>query len=172
MFKEIDYKKIDFNPFTYLNEGWMLLSSGKTEKAYNTMTVSWGHFGSLWGDNWGMPTAIVYVRPQRYTKKFMDSEEYFSLSYFGNDYKKDLAYLGSHSGKEGDKVKNTSLTPVFSDNTIYFNEAKLVFICKKIYTAEITEDGFIDKTIIEDNYKNKDFHTEYIGRIVKILKSE
>ena len=51
MFKEIDYKKLDFNPFTYLNEGWMLLSSGKTEKAYNTMTVSWGHFGSLWGDN-------------------------------------------------------------------------------------------------------------------------
>ena len=86
----------------------------------------------------------------------MDSEEYFSLSYFGNDYKKDLAYLGSHSGKEGDKVKNTSLIPVFSDNTVYFNEAKLVFICKKIYTAEITEDGFIDKTIIEDNYKNKD----------------
>ena len=69
-------------------------------------------------------------------------------------------------------MKNTSLTPVFSDNTVYFNEAKLVFICKKIYTAEITEDGFIDKTIIENNYKNKDFHTEYIGRIVKILKKE
>ena len=55
----------------------MLITAG-TEEQCNTMTASWGGLGVLWG----APAATVYLRPQRYTKEFVDREEYFTLAFF------------------------------------------------------------------------------------------
>lgn len=164
---EIDPKQISLSPSTLFANDWLLLSAGTKEKGWNTMTISWGHLGAIWGNQSGMPTAIVYVRPQRYTKHFMDTNEYFTLCSFSNQYKKDLAYLGSHSGKEEDKIAHTSLHPLFEKEGVVFEEASLILVCKKLYAAPIVEEGFIDKKIIQENYPDKDFHTMYIGEIVK-----
>ena len=136
------------------------------------MTASWGHLGSLWGHGGGKPTAVIYIRPQRYTKQFVENNEYFSLSFFEEEYKSDLSYLGSHSGKDEDKVSKTKLTPVFNDKAAYFNEANMVLICRKLYKQDIKEENFIDKSLIEDNYPLKDFHTMYIGLIEEVLVKE
>lgn len=169
--KQINYRDLTFNPFTMISDEWMLLTAGNSSANFNTMTVSWGHLGSIWGHGGGKPTAVVYVRPQRYTKQFIDRENYFSLCVFDQKYKNDLKYLGTHSGKDQNKTANTSLTPVFSDNTAYFEQAKLVFVCKKIYASHIYEEGFIDKTVIRDHYPKKDFHATYIGAIINVLQS-
>ena len=80
--KEIKLEELNLNPFTAFGKDWMALSAGNEQDGCNSMTVSWGHVGIVWDDEKGyLPTAIVYVRPQRYTKKFMDCEEYFTLSY-------------------------------------------------------------------------------------------
>lgn len=109
------------------------------------------------------------IRPQRYTKEFVDREPLYTLSFFPKRYKKQLAYLGTHSGRDGDKVRETNLTPVFGDGFTYFAEAKLVIVCRKLYRGPLLEEGFLDRHVMEDNYPERDFHDMYMGEIVKIL---
>lgn len=172
MFKEINYSELNWNPMTGFGTDWMALTAGNEKNGYNTMTVAWGQIGSIWGReglNHAMPTAVCYVRPQRYTKKFMDTEEYFTLSAFPKEYKKALGYIGSHSGKDSDKVSEAGLTPVFADNTTYFEEANMVLICRTLYQAPLKEEYFKDHAVVDRDYPGKDFHDMYIGEIVKVL---
>ena len=138
--KEINYKDMKFNPFNLIGDEWMLVTAGD-ENSCNTMTASWGHLGCLWGQN--DPTAVIYLRPSRYTKEFVDEEGYFSLCVMDKSFKKQMAYLGSVSGRDEDKIGKAGLTPVYADNTVYFEEAKLVLICKKLYQSELQESGFL-----------------------------
>ena len=170
--KEISVSELMLNPMTTIAKEWMLVTAGNEDRGYNTMTASWGHIGSLWGHGGGLPTAVIYLRPQRYTKEFVDREELFTLSVFPEEYKKDLGLLGRVSGRDGDKVAQTQLTPVFADDTTYFAQAKLVLVCKKLYRGTLTEDGFADKSILEEHYPNRDLHDFYVGQILKVLVEE
>lgn len=172
MFQKVDVTKLSMNPMDLIAKEWMLLTAGCAERGYNTMTASWGHLGSIWGHGGGLPTAIAYVRPQRYTKEFMDREELYTLSFFPEEYKKALGYLGSHSGRDGDKVAAAGLTPVYGDGCTWFAEAKLVLVCRKLYVAPLLEEGFVDKSIVEQCYPGKDFHEMYFGEIVEALVKE
>lgn len=172
MMKEITVSELNINPITEISDGWMLLTAGCEGRGYNTMTCSWGHIGSIWGHGKGKGTAICYVRPQRYTKEFVDREELYTLSFFPDGYRKQLAYLGTHSGRDEDKVAKTGLTPVFGGGFTYFAEAKLVLVCRKLYQAPLVEEGFLDKSVLEENYPHRDLHDIYIGEIVKILSAE
>ena len=138
--KEIDYKTMKFNPFNLLGKEWMLASAGNEKDGCNTMTVSWGHLGCMWGHN--DPTAVIYLRPSRYTKTFVDKEDYFTLCVMDKSFKKQMAYLGTVSGRDENKIEKAGLTTVFADGTVYFKEAKMVLICKKMYAAELQESGF------------------------------
>lgn len=165
--KEISYKELNFNLFNILGKEWMLVSAGNEQDGCNTMTISWGHLGCLWGHN--DPTAVVYLRPSRYTKTFVDREDYFTLCVMDGTFRQQMAYLGSVSGRDEDKIAKAGLTKVFADQSVYFKEAKLVFVCKKEYAAELQEGGFIDKEILRQAYPAHDLHTMYVGRIVKVL---
>lgn len=167
--KAIDMKELKFNPMTLIGKEWMLVSAGN-EKSFNTMTAQWGHLGAIW--NGDMPTSVIYLRPQRYTRSFVDKEDYYTLSFFDEAYKKDLMYLGTHSGRDEDKLAKTSLTPVFSDESVYFKEAKMVLVCRKVYKGVLHEEGFIDQEILKKNYPEHDFHYVYIGEIVKAYVNE
>lgn len=167
MFKEIDIKELQFNPFTKINNEWMLISAGTKEK-FNTMTASWGGFGILWGMN----TATVYIRPQRYTKKFIDSNDTFTIAFFDEKYREALNICGSVSGKDTDKVKKAGLTPYFINDTAAFEEASMIMVCKKIYHHIMSPEEFYLKETDEKMYPNKDYHTMYIAKIEKVLKNE
>ena len=170
--REIDVKELSMNPMTLIAKEWMLITAGNEERGYNTMTASWGHLGSLWGHGGGLPTSVVFIRPQRYTKEFVDREDTYTLSFFDESWKKALGYLGSHSGRDEDKVGKMGLTPVFDGGTTYFAEAKLVMVCRKLYRGSLTAEGFVDPTILEDCYPNRDLHDFYVGQIVKVLVQE
>lgn len=165
--KEINYKEMKFNPFNLLGKEWMLVSAGNEQDGCNTMTISWGHLGCLWGHN--DPTAVIYLRPSRYTKKYVDKEKYFSLCVMDSDFKKQMAYLGSVSGRDEDKIAKAGLTKVFADETVYFKEAKLVLICKKLYAAELQQSGFVYQETLDESYPKRDLHTMYVGKIEKVL---
>ncbi len=167
--KEISVSELNMNPMTMIAKEWMLVTAGNQERGYNTMTASWGHLGSIWGHGGGLPTAVVYLRPQRYTKEFVDREELFTITVFPEEYKKALGYLGSHSGRDGDKVAVAGLTPVFEGDYTYFAEAKLTLVCRKLYRGTIQPEGFMDQSFIEEYYPNRDFHDFYIGEIIKAL---
>ncbi len=167
-FQEIPVSELGINPCTAIAKEWMLITAGNEERGYNTMTASWGHLGSLWGHGGGLPTSVIFVRPQRYTKEFVDRESLYTLCFFSPEYKKALAYLGSHSGRDGDKVAAAGLTPVFLDGTTAFAEASLVLVCRKLYRAPLVEEGFLDKDVLEDCYPQRDLHDMYIGEIQKV----
>lgn len=165
--KEVDVKTLMLNPMTRIGDDWMLITAGCKERGYNTMTASWGHLGCIWGGY----TSVCYIRPQRYTKSFVDREELYTLCFFPG-YKKELGYLGSHSGRDEDKVAKTGLTPAFGDGFTYFEEADLVLVCRKLYRAPVLEDGFLDRDLMDKCYPDRDFHDLYVGRIEKVLVKE
>ncbi len=165
--KEIHRSQLTLDPFSLIGGDWMLLTAGTKENGYNTMTCSWGHFGPIWASD----TTVAYVRPQRYTKEFVDREELYTLCFF-DGRKKELGYLGSRSGRDEDKVAAVGLTPVFEDGYTYFAEAKMVLVCRKLYQAPLKEEYFLDRETLEKNYPERDFHDMYVGKIEKILVSE
>lgn len=171
-FKEISIEEYNANPIVQIGKQWMLITAGTIDKGYNTMTASWGTIGSLWGEGKTRAVSTIYVRPQRYTKQFVDNNDYYSLSFFGGEYKKELAYLGTKSGKDEDKVANVNFEAVSDENTTWFKQASMVIICKKLYQAPIKEEYFIDQSVREKCYPLRDYHDMYIGEIVKILVKE
>lgn len=162
--KQIEINEFSENPFKLIGSDWMLITAKKGDKT-NMMTASWGGIGILWNK----PVATIYVRPQRYTKEFIDNEEYFSLCVLPEEYRQILNYCGTKSGRDEDKVAETKLTVDESEKAPIFKESRLVLICKKLYAQDLTEQSFIDKSLVEKNYQAKDFHTMYIAEIEKIL---
>lgn len=165
--KKIDISELQMNPMTKIGKEWMLVTAGCQERGYNTMTASWGHLGHIWG----FDTSVIYVRPQRYTKQFVDREEKYTLCFFPG-YKKEMGYLGTKSGRDEDKVAAVGLTPVFGDGFTYFAEASLVLVCRKLYRAPLKEEYFLDKSIVTDDYPKKDFHDLYVGEILEVYINE
>ena len=157
--KEINYKDMKFNPFNLIGGEWMLVTAGNEQSGCNTMTAA-----SIFD-----PTAVIYLRPSRYTKKFVDEEKYFTLCVMDKSFKKQMAYLGSASGRDEDKVAKTGLTPVYADHSVYFKEAKLVLVCKKVFAQELKESSFFYQETIDKSYPLRDFHTMYVGKIEKVL---
>jgi flavin reductase (DIM6/NTAB) family NADH-FMN oxidoreductase RutF len=165
--KEINYKDLKFNPFNLIGGEWMLVAAGNEQTGCNTMTISWGHLGCLWGHN--DPSAVIYIRSSRFTKQFVDQEQYFTLSVMDQSFKKQMAYLGSVSGRDEDKLAKAGLTPLYADNSVYFKEAKLVLVCKKVYASVVSTEGILYQDIIDANYAQGDLHTMYVGKIEKVL---
>ncbi|MEE1026607.1 MAG: flavin reductase [Acutalibacteraceae bacterium] len=167
-FKTVNPNEINENFIKNIGDEWMLISAGDKEK-YNMMTASWGFVGVMWG----APTAIAALRPQRYTMEFMKSKDYFTLSFYG-DNKKIHAVCGKESGRNVNKTEKTGLTPIFDNDTEapYFNEARLVLICKKVYAQDLDKNSFIDTDIVDKIYPENDFHTMFYGKIIKALVKE
>lgn len=162
--KEIKAQELNENPFKLIGDDWMLITAEKDGKV-NTMTASWGGLGVIWGRN----AATIYIRLSRYTKEFIDTSDYFSICVMPSSYKKDLAYCGKVSGRDEDKIAKCGFTVEHENGVPYFTESRLVMTCKKIFSQELSAAGFIDKSIIDANYSNKDWHVMYIGEIEKVL---
>ncbi|MCK4524530.1 flavin reductase [candidate division WOR-3 bacterium] len=165
-FKEIKARQIKKNLFKLIADDWALICAGK-ENDFNMMTASWGTFGELWHRK----IAIIFIRPQRYTHEFIEKSNIFSINFFNKDKKDALKKMGSVSGRDFDKMHYNKLTPIIKHNTVFFEESKLVIICKKIYYDDVNNKHFLDKTI-EKNYPEQDYHRFYIGEIEKVLIKE
>ncbi len=163
MFKEISAKEIKGNLISAIADEWMLISAGD-EQSFNMMTASWGFMGEIWNED----SVVIAVRPQRYTMEFLNKHDTFTLSFYG-DNKEIHKVCGSLSGRDVDKAKETGLTPVFSDGTVYFKEANKVIICKKQYVSRLAPEKFTDKEPLKC-YPNEDYHYMIIGKIIKTLE--
>ena len=163
-YKKIDINELKLNPFETIGKDWLLISAKKGDQV-NTMTASWGGLGVMWGKN----VAYVVIRPQRYTKTFVDASDTFSLSFYDESFKKQLGYLGKVSGRDEDKITTAGLTLTHEGETPYFEEANLVLVCKKLYSQEFKPECFIETDLDAKWYPNKDHHTLYIVEVEKIL---
>lgn len=163
-FKSISADEIKDNAIKLIRDDWMLVAAGTKGKA-NSMTVSWGMLGHIWYKD----VAVCVVRPQRYTYKFMEENDTYTLSVFPEKYRAILREYGTKSGTEINKVEGGVLTPLYKHGTLYYEEARLVLFCKKIYVQDVQEDCFLDSYCLEKSYKQKDFHRTYYGEIIEVL---
>ena len=165
--RKIDPRQLDKNVFSMIGDQWMLITAGTVEKC-NTMTASWGGLGGIWG----APAATCYIRPQRYTKEFVDREEYFTLAFFGEEHRKALQLCGSKSGRDVDKIKECGFTvKAAACGAPYFEQAELVLVCRKRF-AQPMDPGRMPQEIKDRWYPQKDYHTLYIGEIVEVLEKD
>lgn len=163
--KEIKIEDLKLNPFTLIGKEWCLIGAKKDDK-FNAMTASWGGVGVIWNKN----IVTIYVRPQRYTREFIEASDCFTLSFFDESYKKALGVYGSKSGRDIDKEKETGLTRVDDGEYSYLKEAKLVLECKKIYCGKLDPNGILDADDDLKHYPEKDYHYIYMGEITKVLE--
>ncbi len=165
MFHAIEVKELPENLFVQLDKKWALVTAGSGE-CCNTMTVGWGGLGVLWGK----PMVTCYIRPQRYTREFLDREEYFTLAFFGEEYRRQLTLCGQKSGRDVDKEKECGFTvKTAACGAPYFEEAELVLVCRKRYVQPMDPDQ-MPEDVKERWYPEKDYHLMYMGELVEILK--
>lgn len=162
-FKEISAKELSFSPFD-LKDEWMLITAEKDGKM-NTMTASWGGLGIMWNKQ----VVFIVIRPQRYTKEFVDSTDSFSLTFFDKSYLPKLSYLGKVSGKDENKIEKVELSIINEEGVPYFEEAHTAIFAKKLYSQPMGGEYFLDKEIINRWFPEKDFHVLYIAEITKVL---
>lgn len=164
-FEKIDLKTYSFKPFPLFAESWALLVAGNLNN-HNSMTISWGSFGVLWHN----PVATVFVRPQRFTKTFLDDGNVFTLNFFDDEFKPALQFCGTNSGRDVDKDLKTRLVAKNFDEGVGYDQAKLVFVCKKQFVSAMKESQFVDKSLVKNFYANGDFHYVYVGKIEAVFK--
>jgi len=156
---------LQINPFTLIGKEWFLLISG-TPEAYNTMTCSWGAMGEIWN----APTLTAYVRTSRHTFEYLEKNDLFTVSVFPEQYRKALAFCGSHSGRDCDKAAETGLTPVGIDGSTAFAQARLVFVCEKVYAQELDAADFVRKENLLKFYAADSMHKMYLGKILAVYE--
>jgi len=166
-FKEISVNALTKDPFAMIGKQWMLITAGN-ETGYNTMTASWGAVGVLWKKN----VTHCYIRTTRHTLGYMDENEYYTLSFFPEQYRDALSYCGKYSGRDVDKAKECGLTPVHENGYTYFAEAETVIVCRKLYKQQFDPACMIDPSIDSQCYPLKDYHYQFIGEIVTVLQAE
>ena len=163
--EKIDIKTLNDNVFDLIGKEWVLITSGNKKDGFNMMTASWGCLGWLWNK----PVAFVFIRPQRYTKEFVDDADTLSLSVLNNSFRKTLSYLGTVSGRDEDKIQKAGLTIRYEDNTPFFDEAEKVLLCRKLYRQNLEPACFLEQQIDASVYPEKDYHAMYVCEIEKIL---
>lgn len=164
--KKVEIKELSENFFEAIGKEWMLVTAGNKD-GFNTMTASWGCIGWLWNK----PVAFVFVRPERYTYEFIEKGDYLTLSFLGEENKKIHAVCGSKSGREVDKVKETGLKPLFTEQgNVFFEQSRLSLECKKLYADAIDPENFFDKKLIDKWYAGAHggFHKMYVVEIESV----
>lgn len=163
-FSSVDPKTLTDNPFSLIGDDWMLITA-ENDTQCNTMTASWGGVGVLWN----LPVAFSFVRPQRHTYQFIEQSDTYSLSFLTEEYRPALRYCGSHSGRDGDKFAAAGLSVFHENGTPCIEQARLILICRKLHIVDFAPEQFVDPALLT-HYKANDFHRQYVGEIVQVLK--
>jgi len=168
--KSIEITQLTIRPHDLFSRQWLLLTCGDyAKKEFNSMTIGWGAFGTLWQK----PFIFVAVRHSRYTFEFMEKFDSFTLAGFPHEYHRALSLLGSRSGRDGDKITDSGLTPEPSKLIAApsFKEAELLVECRKMYWNDLNPVHFLDESIY-DIYQKRDFHRIYYGEILQVFATE
>lgn len=170
LFKQISPQEIcdSFNLFALAGKDFYVITAGKQDH-YNSMTGSGGGMGLLFRK----PVTWCLLRADRYTLELIEKEQTYTLSYFPDEYKEQVLFLGSRSGRDSDKMKEIRLTTIQTPGgDISFSEAKLVIECRLTQITTPAPDDFYmqeAKDYINEAYKDASDYRKYLfGEITKV----
>lgn len=166
VWKDISPEEIDGNFVADLENG-LLLTTGSKGRPVNAMTIGWGGMGMLWR----RPVITVYVSGSRYTHSLMEQNDHFTVCRFDSAHHDKLIYMGTHSGRDTDKIGGSGLTLRYTESGHpYYEEANLMIECRLMYKAVIDP-----KQAPEDTghmYEKSLPHTMFIGEIVSVKRKK
>ena len=152
---------MQYNPFTKFDQDWAIVTAGD-EEDHNSMTISWGSMGTVWGKD----VITIYIRPDRYTFNYLRENEFFTVSFYDQKYHESLNIMGNLSGRDHDKDIEADLTPISLDHGISYLEAKETFVCKKIYLSQMQYEDVPD--VAKKIYKNGiEPHYIIMGEVIR-----
>ncbi len=164
-FRSINPQEIFDNPFKLFGSDWGLVTAGNPE-GLNTMTVSWGGVGIMWNK----PVTFTFIRPTRYTFEFLERNDLFTICFFDESYREALSFCGSKSGRNVNKVEETGLTPMFTEEGApCFEQARMVLVCKKLYAQFLNEESVLGGEPVLKQYNGDEYHKMYISEILEVL---
>lgn len=170
VFKKILPEEISDSVFKLVGKDFFVITSGR-EDHYNSMTGSGGGFGMLFRK----PSTWCLIRADRYTLELILKEKTYTMSYFPEEFKDQIHFLGSKSGRDSEKMKEVDLTVVKTPSgNISFEEARLILECKLTQITTPAQDDFYTqeaKDYLKDAYKNaSDFRKYVFGEITQVWK--
>ena len=159
-----NFKQKSYNVFELFDRQWAIVTAGSIEH-YNSCTVGWGSLGNLWGPTGrSRPAVTVYVHP--------------AVSFYPPEYRRALGYIGSHSGRDGDKAAAAGLTPVAFGQGVTYAEANLTFLCKKLYQHQFTTEDLAPEVqayyasmpqVYPDFHGGWQPHIAFVGEIIDVI---
>jgi flavin reductase (DIM6/NTAB) family NADH-FMN oxidoreductase RutF len=166
LFKQIFPEEMGDDVFTLAGKVFPVITAGKVEN-YNSMTGSGGGFGVLFKK----PATWCVLRADRYTLELIQKEQTYTMSYFPDEYKKQVFFLGSKSGKDSKKMEEVELVSVQTPSgNMSFKEAGLIIECKLTQVTAPHIDDFCTqeaKDYINVAYKEASVYRKYVfGEIV------
>ena len=85
--KTVNVKDVKDNVVDEFKNKWALITARKKDGTFNMCTISWGSIGELWSKD----VLTAYVKPIRFTDSFLHEDSYFTVTFFNEEAKKNLA---------------------------------------------------------------------------------
>lgn len=144
--------------------GAFLVVAGENDKT-NVMTIGWAQIGVVWGK----PVMTVLVRPSRYTHGLMEKAGRFTVCVPPEGkMRKELAFCGSKSGRDHDKVKECGFSlKEGREGTRYIAGSDLVYECTLLERTGV-QPAALAQSVKDSFYKDGDYHTVYFGEIIGV----
>ena len=168
LFKQISPEEISDDVFTLAGKVFPVITAGK-QGHYNSMTASGGGMGLLFRK----PTTWCILRTDRYTLEIIQKEQTYTISYFPDEYKEQVLFLGSKSGRDSEKMKEVKLTGVQTPSgDMSFKEARLIIECKLTQITTPNPEDFYTQEVqdyIKEAYKEANNYRKYVfGEITHV----
>ncbi len=168
LFKKISAGDMNDNVFTLVGNDFFIATAGEKDH-HNSMVASGGGFGVLFKK----PVSWCIFRSDRYTLEMIQKKHTYTLSYFPDEYREQMMFLGSKSGRDSEKMKETELTCIETPSqNMSFEEARLIFECNLVQITTPDPDDFYSretKAYINEAYKEPNDHRKFvIGEITNI----
>ena len=130
----------------------------------NPMTIGWATLGVVWSE----PVMTVLVRPSRFTFGLLEQAKRFSVcAPLGGRLESELAFCGSRSGRDCDKVKECGFKvgPGVARGVSVLEDCDLFYECEIVHRTKVVPET-LAVDIAGSCYPQGDFHTMCSGRIV------
>jgi flavin reductase (DIM6/NTAB) family NADH-FMN oxidoreductase RutF len=135
----------------------------------NPMTIGWGTVGPIWHRQ----VMTVLVRPTRHTFGLMEKAKDFCVCLLPDHRADALAFCGSRSGRDTDKVKACGFTMerCARIDGFYVAGSDLRIECRIIHRHRLDPET-LDPNIVDRFYPQRDFHMVYYGEILGVFLEE
>ena len=155
------------DPFA-IGKDFSVLTAGDADH-YNSMVASWGGWGILFE----RPSIYHLLRSNRYTLELMRKNNTYTVALFPEEYKEQIMIFGGSSGRDSNKMKETTLTAVATPaGNMTYKEAAVVLECKLSEITTVSPDDFLNESdkqfVVEAHAETGEYHKMIFSEITNV----